>query len=86
MADAYEVNVAPHNFYSPLATTISAHFAAAVPESPHHGDRPRRGAVVLRSGDGGAEDRERPLAAADRPGWGTEVNEEVVRAHPAKPR
>ncbi|MGE3272517.1 MAG: mandelate racemase/muconate lactonizing enzyme family protein, partial [Chloroflexota bacterium] len=31
MADAYEVNVAPHNFYSPLATTISAHFASAVP-------------------------------------------------------
>ena len=31
MADAYEVNVAPHNFYSPLATTISAHFCAAVP-------------------------------------------------------
>ncbi|MER3486441.1 MAG: hypothetical protein C4345_11195, partial [Chloroflexota bacterium] len=31
MADAYEVNVAPHNFYSHLATMMSAHFAAVVP-------------------------------------------------------
>ena len=31
MADAYEVNVAPHNFYGHLATMMSAHFAAVVP-------------------------------------------------------
>ena len=31
MAEAYEVNVAPHNFYGHLADHISAHFAAAVP-------------------------------------------------------
>ena len=27
MADAYEINVAPHNFYGPLATTMSSPMA-----------------------------------------------------------
>ena len=31
MADAYEVNVAPHNFYGHLATMMNAHFCAVVP-------------------------------------------------------
>ena len=31
MADAYEVNVAPHNFYGHLATMMNAHFCALVP-------------------------------------------------------
>jgi len=31
MADAYEVNVAPHNFNGHLGSLISAHFCAAVP-------------------------------------------------------
>ena len=84
MADAYEVNVAPHNFYSPLATTMSSHFAASVPNLrimeidndfvPWYHDlvtvapRIEKGYLKLNTG----------------PGWGTEVNEEVVRAHPPK--
>src|SRR5205823_11910601 len=28
MADAYEINVAPHNFYGHLATMMNAHFCA----------------------------------------------------------
>ena len=31
MADAYEVNVAPHNFYGHLATMMNAHWSAVVP-------------------------------------------------------
>ena len=31
MADAYELNVAPHNFYGHLSTMMSAHLAAVVP-------------------------------------------------------
>src|SRR5262249_53405701 len=31
MADAYEVNVASHNFNGPLANIMSAHFCAAIP-------------------------------------------------------
>src|ERR1700732_904220 len=31
MAEAYEVNCAPHNFYGHMSTLISAHFCAAIP-------------------------------------------------------
>ena len=31
MAEAYEINVAPHNFYGHLSTMMNVHFAAAVP-------------------------------------------------------
>jgi len=31
IAEAYEINVAPHNFYGPLADLIAAHFCTAVP-------------------------------------------------------
>ena len=31
LADAHEVNVAPHNFYGHLATYMNLHWAAAVP-------------------------------------------------------
>jgi L-alanine-DL-glutamate epimerase-like enolase superfamily enzyme len=31
IADAYEINVAPHNFYGPLADLIAAHFCTSVP-------------------------------------------------------
>jgi len=86
MADAYETNVAPHNFYGHLATMMSAHFCAVVPNFrimeidpdrvPWYDDlvtvRPEvtQGSLVLPAG----------------PGWGTEVNEEAVRAHPPRPR
>jgi L-alanine-DL-glutamate epimerase-like enolase superfamily enzyme len=82
MADAYEINVAPHNFYSPLATMMSMHLCAVVPnvrimetdvdQAPWVNDlvtvKPdiRDGYVHLPMG----------------PGWGTEVNEAAVAAHP----
>src|SRR5712692_3177526 len=84
MADAYEVNVASHNFNGPLANVMSAHFCAAIPnfrimefdvdEVPWKAKlltKPyaiENGELVLPSG----------------PGWGTEVDEDAVRAHPAK--
>lgn len=83
MADAYEVNVAPHNFYGPLATAISSHLAVTIPNLrimeidndfvPWYYDlvtnapKVENGQLKLPSG----------------PGWGVDVNEEVVRAHPA---
>jgi L-alanine-DL-glutamate epimerase-like enolase superfamily enzyme len=84
MADAYDVNVAPHNFYSPLATTISTHFAAAVPNLrimeidndivPWYHDL----VTVPPRVEGGN------LKIPTGPGWGTEINEEAVRAHPPR--
>jgi L-alanine-DL-glutamate epimerase-like enolase superfamily enzyme len=43
-AEAFEVNIAPHNFYGHLATMMNAHFAAAAPESADHGGRYRSSA------------------------------------------
>lgn len=86
LAESFEVNVAPHNFYSHLATTISAHFCAAVPnvrimeyeadDVPWKDDLVTHAPVI--------EDGE--LVLSNAPGWGTDINEEAVRAHPAKPR
>ncbi|HSB62181.1 MAG TPA: mandelate racemase/muconate lactonizing enzyme family protein [Vicinamibacteria bacterium] len=84
MADAFEVNVAPHNFYGPLATLMSAHFSAVVPNLrimeldvdtvPWHDELVTAPARV--------EDGH--LRLPDGPGWGAEVNEAAVRAHPPR--
>jgi galactonate dehydratase len=86
MADAYEVNVAPHNFYGHLATFMNAHFSAVVPNLrimeidpdtvPWYDD------LVTET----PEIKDGHLLLPTRPGWGTEVNEEAVRAHPPKKR
>jgi galactonate dehydratase len=84
MADAYEVNVAPHNFYSHLATFMSAHMAAVVPNlrimetDPDY--VPWQDDFVTVKPD----IRDGYLHLPTGPGWGTEVNEEAVRARPAK--
>jgi galactonate dehydratase len=81
-AEAHEINVAPHNFYGHLCTMMSAHFAAAVPnlrimeididrlpwdhELFTHLPQFENGHLIV----------------PDRPGWGTEPNEEGIRAHP----
>ena len=84
LADAHEVNVAPHNFYGDLATLMSAHFCAAVPnfrimeievdDVPWKSDLVTL-APVIEKGE---------LLVPTAPGWGAEINEEALRAHPAK--
>ena len=83
-AEAHEVNVAPHNFYGHLCTMMNAHFAAAVPNLR----------IMETDIDRLAWDHElvsHPpvfenghLVMPDRPGWGTEPNEEAIRARPPK--
>ena len=84
MADTYDLNIAPHNFYGHLSTMMSAHLAAVVSNLrimetdpdvvPWHNDlftvQP-----VIENGH---------LLLPTGPGWGTEVNEKVLRAHPPK--
>jgi L-alanine-DL-glutamate epimerase-like enolase superfamily enzyme len=84
MADAYEVNVAPHNFYGHLATMMNAHFSAVVPNFRIMEIDPDRVpwydelvTVTPTIEDG-------HLLLSDAPGWGTDVNEEAVRAHPPR--
>jgi len=83
-AEAHEVNVAPHNFYGHLCTMMNAHFSAAVPNLR----------IMETDIDRIAWDHELfthvpeivdgHLIMPDRPGWGTEPNEEALRAHPPK--
>jgi galactonate dehydratase len=83
-ADAHEVNVAPHNFYGHLCSLMNAHFCAAVPNLR----------IMEIDIDRIAWDHELftylpdiqdgHLMIPDRPGWGTEPNEEGLRAHPPK--
>jgi len=84
LADIYEVNIAPHNFYGHLATMMNAHFSAVAPNLkimefdpdvvPWHNDLVTVQPTVQ---DG-------YLSLPTGPGWGTEVNEEAVRAHPPR--
>ena len=86
LAEAHEVNVAPHNFYGHLCTMMNAHFAAAVPNlriMEIDIDRLAWDAELFtpvpRIEDG-------HLMVPDTPGWGIEPNEEGLRAHPPKER
>jgi galactonate dehydratase len=84
MADAYEINVAPHNFYGHLATMMSAHLAALTPNLrimeidpdyiPWQDDFVTVKPVV----------KDGYLELPTGPGWGTEIDEAAVRAHPPK--
>jgi L-alanine-DL-glutamate epimerase-like enolase superfamily enzyme len=83
-ADAFEVNIAPHNFYGHLATMMNAHFAAAVPNlriMEIDIDRlpwDHELFTVLPEFENGH------LIVPDAPGWGTEPDEAAIRAHPPK--
>jgi galactonate dehydratase len=83
-ADAFEVNIAPHNFYGHLATMMNAHFAAAAPNlhiMEIDIDRlPWDNEVFTVQ----PQFENGHLVVPDTPGWGTEPNEEAIRAHPPK--
>lgn len=83
-AEAHEVNVAPHNFYGHLATMMNAHFAAAVPhlrimeidiDRLPWDDELFTAAPRIEGGE---------LIVPDAPGWGTEPDEDALRAHPPR--
>ena len=84
MADAFEVNVAPHNFNGHLGSLISAHFCAALPnfkvmeidiDDVTWKDDIVTVPPVIEDGH---------LVLPKGPGWGADVNEEFVRAHPPR--
>ncbi len=84
MADVYEINVAPHNFYGHLSSVISAHFCAAVPNfrimETDIDAVPWRDELV----DVPPQIENGEFILPTRPGWGVEVNEAAVRRHPPK--
>ena len=84
MADAFELNIAPHNFYGNLSTMMSAHLAAVVPNLRIMETDPdvvpwqdELFTVKPTIKDG-------YMLLPETPGWGTEVNEAAVRMHPPK--
>ncbi len=84
MADSYEINVAPHNFYGHLSTLMSAHFCAALPNfrimEIDIDDVPWKDDLVTeppRIEDG-------HLLLPTGPGWGADPNEAAIRAHPPR--
>ncbi|MCC6472265.1 MAG: mandelate racemase/muconate lactonizing enzyme family protein [Burkholderiales bacterium] len=83
MADAWEVNVASHTSSGPLSTLASAHFCAAIPNfrimEIDVDEVPWRGQLLTRPYR--IENGEFLLPEA--PGWGADIDEAVVRAHPA---
>jgi galactonate dehydratase len=82
MAETFEVNCAPHNYYSHLATFIAAQWCAAIPNvrilEIDVDDVPWRDELVTAVpaiADGALE-------VPSGPGWGADVNEAVLAEHP----
>ena len=82
MAEAYEINVAPHNFYGHLSSFMSAHMCAAVPNfrimEIDVDDVPWKDDIVTNV----PEIVDGHMLLPKGPGWGTELNEDAIRAHP----
>lgn len=81
LADVYQFNVAPHNFYSHLATNISASLCAVLPNvrimEIDVDDVPWREELTTNP----PEIVDGIMKIPSGPGWGTELNEEVAKAH-----
>jgi galactonate dehydratase len=84
LAELYYISVAPHHMTSPVATMAAAHLCATIPNFlalEHHclgirfwNDLVRTPAQVIERGF---------VAVPDEPGFGLEVDEEVVQQHMA---
>jgi L-alanine-DL-glutamate epimerase-like enolase superfamily enzyme len=81
LAEAYQLNVAPHNYYSHLASFIGASLCAVLPNvrimEIDVDDVPWREELVTQLPQIRNGFMQTPTGA----GWGTELNEEVARAH-----
>jgi L-alanine-DL-glutamate epimerase-like enolase superfamily enzyme len=81
LAETFEVNCAPHNYYSHLATFIGAQWCAAIPNvrilEIDVDDVPWREQLTTAT----PAIVEGELRIPTGPGWGAEVVEDVLRAH-----
>ena len=82
LAEAYQLNVAPHNYYSHLSTCISASLCAVLPNvrimEIDVDDVPWREEMVTNL----PEIENGYLTIPSGPGWGTEMVEDVLKVHP----
>lgn len=81
LAEVYQLNVAPHNYYSHLSTFISASLCAVLPNvrimETDVDDVPWKDEIMTRV----PEIANGHMRIPTGPGWGTELNEEALRAH-----
>lgn len=84
LADIYEVNVAPHNYYGYLSDFISANLAAVTPNlrvmETDIDCVPWRHEFYTHA----PEFVNGEMLVPTRPGWGTDINEAAVLARPSK--
>ena len=83
-ADAYEVNIACHNYNGHLSTLMGAHFSATIPnfrtfemlieEVPWMDDL-MTNRIVVEDGH---------FIVPDAPGWGSDINEQALAEHPPR--
>ena len=82
LAETFEVNVAPHNFYGPLADLMSAHFCASVGNLAimeiEGDDVPWKSSLLTHA----AQVKDGQFVMPTGPGWGAEVDEKALAAHP----
>jgi L-alanine-DL-glutamate epimerase-like enolase superfamily enzyme len=82
LAETFEVNCAPHNYYSHLATFISAQWCAAIPNvrilEVDVDDVPWREELTTAA----PEIDSGRLTVPAGPGWGADLNEDVIGEHP----
>jgi galactonate dehydratase len=85
LAEVYQLNVAPHNYYSHLADFISASLCAVLPNvrimETDVDDVPWKSDLVTVQ----PEIVDGHIMTPTGPGWGTDLNEEVAREHAWKP-
>lgn len=82
MAEIYEMNVTPHNYNGHLSTFISTQFCALIPNvrimEVDVDDVPWRDELFTHI----PEIKEGQMVVSKTPGWGTAVNEDIIKAHP----
>jgi galactonate dehydratase len=84
LAEAYEMHIAPHNAFGDLGTLMSAHLAAGIvnnrileyryDEAPWSHDFLTH-PITIENGT---------LILPDRPGWGSDIDEEALSARPPR--
>jgi galactonate dehydratase len=81
LAEVYQLNVAPHNYYSHLSSFISANLCAVLPNVKimeiDIDDVPWKDDLVTKT----PEIEDGHMIVPTGPGWGTDIIEEAVEAH-----
>jgi L-alanine-DL-glutamate epimerase-like enolase superfamily enzyme len=84
LADAFETHVAPHNPVGDLANLMSANFCAAISNFRIMELRPDEAPWTRDFLTHPSTIKNGEIAVPTRPGWGSDINEEALKAHPPK--